>query len=209
MELTEPALLSLKGPVARYYENVLTRVARLGSGHSTRTAQFEEAVLPHLNAAYNLARWLTQNDHDAEDVVQEAYLRALQFFDGFRGGESRAWLLSIVRNTCYTWLRKNRPSQPAEPFDEEIHSGVRDTKSPETAAIENADRRMLQAALEELPLEFREVLVLRELEGLSYEEIAAVAGIPAGTVMSRLARARRRLAQQLASQLKAESQHDL
>lgn len=163
------------------------------SGHNlTKVERFEQAVLPHLDAAYNLARWLTRNDHDAEDVVQEASLRALQFFDGFRGGTGRAWLLSIVRNTCYTWLRKNRAA--AEPFDEEIHSGGGDSGSPETAAIEKAGRQMLKTALEELPLEFREVLVLRELEGLSYEEIASVAGIPAGTVMSRLARARQRLA---------------
>ncbi len=164
--------------------------------------------MPHLDAAYNLARWLTQNDRDAEDVVQEACLRALQFFDGFRGEEGRGWLLSIVRNTCYTWLRKNRaPAQ--ELFDEELHSGADDSKSPETAALQSADRRMLQAAVDELPLEFREVLVLRELEGLSYAEIAAVAGIPAGTVMSRLARARRRLGQLLAGRLNKESQRGL
>ena len=180
----------------------------MGSDSLTRVERFEQVVLPHLDAAYNLARWLTQNDHDAEDVVQEAYLRALQFFDGFRGEGGRGWLLSIVRNTCYTWLRKNR-AHAAEPFDEEIHSAGQDARNPEAAALENADRRMLQTALEELPLEFREVLVLRELEGLSYEEISAVAGIPAGTVMSRLARARRRLAQHLAGHLNKESQRGL
>ena len=201
--------LQLTGPAARYDGLEVARVAPLGSENLTRVERFEQAVMPHLNAAYNLARWLTQNDADADDVVQEAYLRALQFFDSFRGGEGRGWLLSIVRNTCYTWLRKNRAAQAAEPFDEEIHSGGQDCTSPETAALANADRRMLQTALDALPLEFREVLVLRELEGLSYEEIAAVAGIPAGTVMSRLARARHRLAQNLGGQLNKESQHGL
>ncbi len=172
-------------------------------------AHFERAILPHLDAAYNLARWLTRNDQDAQDVVQEAYLRALQFFDSFSGGSGRGWLLTIVRNTCYTWLRKNRMQSAAEPFDEEIHSGGAASGNPETAAIENADRRVLLAALGELPVEFREVLVLRELEGLSYQEIAAVAGIPQGTVMSRLARARRRLEQQLANELKKEPQGGL
>ena len=201
--------LQLTGSAEGYDEDEAARVAPLGSENLTRVERFEQAVLPHLDAAYNLARWLTQNDHDAEDVVQEAYLRALQFFDGFRGGEGRAWLLTIVRNTCYTWLRKNRMQAAAEPFDEEVHSGGHDSRNPETAALENADRRMLQTALEELPLEFREVLVLRELEGLSYQEIAAVAGIPQGTVMSRLARARQRLGQHLAHHLSKESQRGL
>ena len=164
--------------------------------------------MPHLDAAYNLARWLTQSDRDAEDVVQEACLRALQFFDGFRGEEGRGWLLSIVRNTCYTWLRKNR-APAAEPFDEEVHSAAYESESPETTALQSADRRMLQAALEELPVEFREVLVLRELEGLSYAEISSIAGIPAGTVMSRLARARQRLGKLLAGRLNKESQRGL
>jgi len=181
----------------------------LGSENLTKVERFEQTVLPHLDAAYNLARWLTHNDDDADDVVQEAYLRALQYFDGFRGGESRAWLLTIVRNTCYNWLRKNRMQKAAVPYDEELHSGGHEGPNPETAVLANADRRMLQTALEELPIEFREVLVLRELEGLSYQEIAAVAGIPAGTVMSRLARARHRLAQHLANHLNKESQRDL
>ena len=180
----------------------------LGWVNPVRTGRFEQAVLPHLDAAYNLARWLTRNDRDAEDVVQEACLRALQFFDGFRGGESRGWLLSIVRNTCYTWLRKNR-APAAEPFDEELHSAAYESESPESAALQNADRRMLQAALEELPVEFREVLVLRELEGLSYAEIAEISGIPAGTVMSRLSRARGRLGQLLAGRMNKESQRGL
>jgi len=156
-----------------------------------KLARFEKAVLPHLDAAYNLARWLTRNDADAEDVVQEAALRAFKFFGGFRGGDSRAWLLTIVRNACYTWLRQNRAQELAATFDEETHGVEGD--NPETILLEGVDRRMLKEALEELPLEFREAIVLRELEGLSYKEIAAVADVPLGTVMSRLARARKRL----------------
>ncbi len=154
-------------------------------------ARFEQAVLPHLDAAYNLARWLTRNDTDAADVVQEAFLRALKFFGGFRGGDTRAWLLTIVRNACYTWLRRNRVNELATPFDEETHSVESD--DPETILLEGADREMLRQALEALPVEFREVVILRELEGLSYKEIAGVADVPVGTVMSRLARARKRL----------------
>lgn len=153
-------------------------------------------MLPHLSAAYNLARWLTRNDHDAEDVVQEAYLRAFRFFGGYRGGESRAWLLSIVRHTCYTWLQRNRTHELTE-FDEETHALEADTPTPEAALLQRADQQLLRRALEELPVEFREVLILRELEGLSYKEVAEVAGVPIGTVMSRLARARLRLQQAL------------
>src|SRR5580692_1250226 len=105
--------------------------------------KFEEAVLPHLDAAYNLARWLTRNTQDAEDVVQEAYLRALRFFDGYQGGNIRAWLLTIVRNTCYTWLRQNRAQQPATAFDEELHSDMAESQSPETLLLRNADRQSL------------------------------------------------------------------
>ncbi|HEX9304866.1 MAG TPA: sigma-70 family RNA polymerase sigma factor [Thermoanaerobaculia bacterium] len=154
-------------------------------------ARFEQAVLPHMDAAYNLARWLTRNDADAADVTQEAFLRALKFFGGFRGGDTRAWLLTIVRNTCYTWLRRNRVNELATPFDEEAHSGESD--DPETILLEGADREMLRQALEALPVEFREVMILRELEGLSYKKIAGIADVPVGTVMSRLARARKRL----------------
>ena len=156
-----------------------------------RLARFEDVVLPHLDAAYNLARWLTRNDADAEDVVQEASLRAFKFFGGYHGGDSRAWLLTIVRNTCYTWLEQNRAHELTIPFDEELHG--REESNPETRLIEGADRQMLKEALESLPVEFREVVILRELEGLSYKEIAGIADIPVGTVMSRLARARKRL----------------
>lgn len=160
---------------------------------------FEKAVLPHLNAAYNLARWLTRNDQDAEDVVQDAYLRALRFFAGFRGDDGRAWLLAIVRNTCYDFLRSHRPQELTETFDEEVHTTVDDSQSPEVVLIRRADQTMVRRALETLPLPLREVIILRELEGLSYKEIADAAGIKIGTVMSRLARARARLQQQLGS----------
>lgn len=154
---------------------------------------FEEAVLPHLNAAYNLARWLTRNDHDAEDVVQDAYLRALRFFDGFRGDDARAWLLAIVRNTCYDFLRSHRPHELTEAFDEEVHTMADANQSPEAILLSRANQEMVRQALEMLPLAWREVIVLRELEGLSYKQIADTAGIKIGTVMSRLARARVRL----------------
>jgi len=163
--------------------------------------RFEQAVLPHLDAAYNLARWLTQNDHDAEDVVQEAYLRALQFFGGFHGADGRPWLLKIVRNTCYTWLQKHGGLKPTMVFDEEQHSVGADAANPETLLQRCEDRELLRQAVEELPLEFREVVVLRELEGLCYKDIAELAGIPMGTVMSRLARARERLQQSLAGHM--------
>jgi RNA polymerase sigma-70 factor (ECF subfamily) len=155
-------------------------------------ARFEQAVLPHLAAAYNLARWLTRNDHDAEDVVQESYLRALKFFSGFRGGSSRPWLLAIVRNTCYTWMRRNRVEEPAMEPDEELRV---ESSSPSPEAILLAATRsdLVRRALEELPAEFREIVILREMEGLSYREISEVAAVPVGTVMSRLARARARL----------------
>ena len=153
--------------------------------------RFEEAMLPHLAAAYNLARWLTRNGPDAEDLVQDACLRALKGFEGFRGGDGRAWLLRIVRNTCYTWLQENRVQELATTFDEELDTIEDDGTNPETLLLRSADNQWLKEALEKLPLEFREVIVLRELEGLSYKEIAALAGIPVGTVMSRLARASR------------------
>jgi RNA polymerase sigma-70 factor (ECF subfamily) len=162
-------------------------------------------VLPHLNAAYNLARWLTRNEHDAEDVVQEAYMRALRFFDGFHGGDGRAWLLAIVRNTCYDWLRSNRPAEVPALFDEDLHSTVDPSETPENLLMRQADRNRLREVLEALPLPWREVLILRELEGLSYKEIADVAGIKMGTVMSRLARARAELQRHLSLDLKKES----
>ena len=157
-------------------------------------AQFEQTVLPHLDAAYNLARWLAGNEHDAEDIVQEAFLRAYRFVGGFRGGNSRSWLLTIVRNTAYTWLRKNHAPAVVH-LDEDELAEIEDPAAlaGDVALLQNADASRLRQALEQLPVEFREALVLRELEGLSYKEIADVAGVPAGTVMSRLARARKLL----------------
>jgi RNA polymerase sigma-70 factor (ECF subfamily) len=154
-------------------------------------AYFEQTVLVHLGAAYNLARWLTHDDHDAEDVVQEAYLRAFRFFDGYRGGNSRAWLLSIVRNTCYTWLRNNR-AQEVVAFDETLDRAD-PGPNPEEVVLQSVDQQLLRKALEDLPVEFREVMILRELEEMSYKEIAVITDVPLGTVMSRLARARKRL----------------
>jgi RNA polymerase sigma factor (sigma-70 family) len=162
-----------------------------------KLARFEQTILPYMDAAYNLARWLTRNDDDAEDMVQEAYLRAFKFFDSFRGVDGRAWLLTIVRNTCYTWLQQKRAHEIATMFDEEIHSTDTDSSNPATLVLQSADQQILRQALEELPVEFREVVVLRDLEGFSYKEIADIANIPAGTVMSRLARARERLKQLL------------
>jgi len=160
---------------------------------SATESQFEQIVMPHLDAAYNLARWLAGNDHDAADIVQEACVRAFRFAGGFRGGNSRSWLLAIVRNTACSWLKKNRPTAMVPISDEDLAK----VEDPGRAvdAFCGADKDVLRAALEALPHEFREALVLRELEGLSYKEIAEVTGVPAGTVMSRLARARRQLQQ--------------
>ena len=163
-----------------------------------KSEAFEGVMLPHLDSAHNLARWLTGNDQDAQDIVQEAYLRAYRFFSGFRGGDARAWLLTIVRNTTFTWLRKNRPAAVTE-FDEASHSLDEVAPDPPTILIQNATIDSVRAAITALPTEFREVLILRELEGLSYKQIAEVAELPIGTVMSRLARARGLLQQRLGS----------
>jgi RNA polymerase sigma-70 factor (ECF subfamily) len=159
--------------------------------------RFEQAVLPHLDAAYNLARWLIRDDHDAEDLVQVAYLRALKFFGGFHGANSRAWLLTIVRNACYSWHEKKRARGPEATFEEEIHGVESRAMDGEKLLLREETRLSVRRAVEELPAALREVVVLRELEGLSYKEIAAIVGIPLGTVMSRLARARERLVQRL------------
>ncbi len=169
----------------------------------SKQARFERAVMPHLDAAFNLARWLTCDQHDAEDVVQEAYLRAYRFFDGFHGEDGRSWLLAVVRNTCYTWLQRNRPSAPTVPFDESLHAAD-ESFDPAALFLQGAAREMLHEALGELSPEFREVVVLRELEGMSYKEIAAVTEAPLGTVMSRLARGRGMLRDRLARRLHEE-----
>lgn len=166
--------------------------------------RFEDVALPHLPAAYNLARWLVRNDQDAEDVVQEAYLRAFKFFDGYRGGESRTWLLTIVRNTCYSWLQRNRAREFTDSIDE-TEVELQDPANPELRLVRNVDAEMVRAAMAELPLEFREVTVMRELEELSYKEIAAIADLPIGTVMSRLARGRKRLHALLVSRMEGVS----
>jgi RNA polymerase sigma factor (sigma-70 family) len=171
-----------------------TRTKNSSVDERERLKLFEQTVLPHLDAAYNLARWLAGNDHDAEDIVQEACVRAFRFGGGFRGGNSRSWLLAIVRNASYSWLKKNRPKAIVSIEDEHMA----EIEDPGAPAFERADAAVLRAALEELPLEFREALVLRHLEGLSYKEIAEVADVPVGTVMSRLARARQQLQNYLA-----------
>jgi RNA polymerase sigma-70 factor (ECF subfamily) len=167
---------------------------------SAERTRFEEVMLPYLDAAYNLARWLTRDATDAEDVVQEALCRALRFFGGFRGGDARAWLLRVVRTTCYTWLQRHRSRDLTEPLDE-VGS---DALNPEKLFLQRADRQMLLDAIEALPVAFREVVVLRELEEMTYQEIAVVTAVPLGTVMSRLARARKQLQQRLAHTLGEE-----
>jgi RNA polymerase sigma-70 factor (ECF subfamily) len=158
---------------------------------------FEQVVLPHLDAAYNLARWLVRNSADAEDVVQEACLRAVRFFGGYQEGNARAWLLRIVRNSAYSFLEKKRPGELAEEFDESIHVGEPIRRDAEMALLQSVESHRLQEALEGLPVRFREALILRELEGLSYKEIAEVMDVPLGTVMSSLARGRTQLRERL------------
>src|SRR5256714_6924423 len=165
---------------------------------------FEEAMLPHLDAAHNLARWLLRNEQDAQDVVQEAYLRAFKSFAGFHGGNGRAWLLTIVRNTSYTLLKKNRAVDFTTTFDEEIHVAGHESVSPATILEHSENTELIREAMDALPAEFREILALRHQEGLSYKEIADIAQIPPGTVMSRLARARGKLKEYLAARIGKE-----
>ena len=165
---------------------------------------FEALMLPHLDAAHNLAKWLLRDEHDAQDVVQEAFLRAFRSFTGFHGSDGRAWLLRIVRNTSYTLLKKNRVADLTTPFDEEIHVAGHESVSPVTILEHSEDAELVREAMDELPVEFREILTLRHQEGLSYKEIADVAQIPRGTVMSRLARARAKLKECLAARIGKE-----
>ena len=165
---------------------------------------FEEAMLPHLDAAHNLARWLLRNEEDARDVVQEAYLRAFRSFSGFRGTNGRAWLLAIVRNTSYTLLKKSHAVDLTTTFDEEIHATGHESVSPATLLERSEDAQLIGEAMDELPTEFREILILRHQEGLSYKGIADIAQIPAGTVMSRLARARAKLRECLEARIGKE-----
>lgn len=180
--------------------------ARRGSGE---TGSFEQVVLPHLDAAYNLARWLVRHPQDAEDIVQEAYLRAFKFFSSYQGGDARAWVLKIVRNTSYSFLEKNRPADLLEEFDEKFHTVEPGLPDAEVALLQSAESRLLHKALEELPVSFRETLILRELEEMSYKEIAEVMGVPIGTVMSGLARGRARLRERLLRARGEEEQRGL
>jgi RNA polymerase sigma-70 factor (ECF subfamily) len=161
-------------------------------------------LVTHLDAAYNLARWLMRNETEAEDAVQEAYVRAISHFGAFRGGDGRAWLLTIVRNGCYDRMKQRGNSAQTADFDEAIHSGGRQTPNPETALLLTERSELLKKSLAELTAEYREVLVLRELEQLSYQQIANIVGIPLGTVMSRLSRARLQLHQSLLNSMGPE-----
>jgi RNA polymerase sigma-70 factor (ECF subfamily) len=165
---------------------------------------FEDLMLPHLDAAHNLARWLLRNEQDAQDVVQEAYLRAFKSFGGFHGSNGRAWLLTIVRNTSYTLLKKNRVVDLTTPFDEELHASGYESVSPATILEHTEDSELIREAMDQLPAEFREILTLRHQEGLSYKEMADIVQIPPGTVMSRLARARAKLKEYLAARTSKE-----
>jgi RNA polymerase sigma-70 factor, ECF subfamily len=173
----------------------------------TRLSQFESSVLPHLDAAYNLARWITRDDHDAQDVVQEAFVRAMRYFGGLKGPDARPWLLGIVRNTCYTWLQKNRPAEviALDDLDTLPADGESAAPTPEVIVLQTANRKLVNQALEDLPVAYREVIVMREIEDMSYKDIAAVAGIPIGTVMSRLARGRVLLRQRIEKRLRRAS----
>ena len=159
----------------------------------SRLRLFEELILPHLDAAHNLARWLTRNEQDARDVVQEAYMRAFRFFDGYKGGDGKSWLLEVVRNTCFTWLRREKRHLPFVPFDEMAHGATVRQPNQEDALVSAAKVTVLRKCIESLPETFREIVIMRELEEMSYRQIAEVASVPVGTVMSRLSRARKRL----------------
>ena len=180
-----------------------------GTREEAEGRSFEQIVLPHLDAAYNLARWLVRNTHDAEDNVQEACLRAVKFFGGYQGGDARAWLLRIVRNTAYSLLEKRRPADLTEEFDETTHATDMGKPDAEMTLVQSVESGILKEALEDLPARFREVLILRELEGLSYKEIAEIADIPIGTVMSSLARSRAQLRQGLLRRREGEVRRGL
>jgi RNA polymerase sigma-70 factor (ECF subfamily) len=171
--------------------------ADLPARHDSARDRFDEVILPHLDAAYRLARWRLRNEHDAEDVVQESALRAFRYFAAYGGGNARAWFLTIVTNVCRDWCGRRAPIAD-DPFDEELHSPAFSPQTPETLLLHADALDSVAEALRNLPEHFREILVLRELEGLSYQELADVIDIPVGTVMSRLSRARRALSAALA-----------
>jgi RNA polymerase sigma-70 factor (ECF subfamily) len=156
--------------------------------------QFERLALPHLDAAYSLARWLTRNEHDAEDVVQDAYLRAYKYFASYRGENFRAWLLAVVRRAAYDWLQRNRPAEIRTQADIDTLPDIVAEGDPEAALLRKADQQLVNTMIEALPPQFREVVILRELQELSYQDIAEITSVPVGTVMSRLSRARAMLA---------------
>ncbi|HUA79012.1 MAG TPA: sigma-70 family RNA polymerase sigma factor [Dyella sp.] len=176
---------------------------------SSQNARFEACVLPHLDAAYNLARWLAHDDADAQDVAQEAMLRAFRYFHSFHGGDARVWLLAIVRNTFYSLRTKTGPENAHETFDDDVHAPTDEAPSPEARALLAIDVSALQTALQNLPHPLREALVLRELEECSYKEIASITGQKIGTVMSRLARARERLKAELTGHSTEARRHDV
>lgn len=179
------------------------------SDDPARSARFEAQVVPYIDAAYNLAHWLSHNAADAQDVVQEAMLRALRYFDSFHGGDARVWLLAIVRNTFYT-LRSRDPREALhDELDDTLHPLVDEGPSPETLTLLAVDVSALQSALERLPAPLREIIVLRELEECSYKEIAGITGQKIGTVMSRLARARERLRDELTHRPREARRHDV
>jgi RNA polymerase sigma-70 factor (ECF subfamily) len=189
----------------------------MGGLGATRRAHFETVALPHLDAAYNLARWLTRNDADAADVVQEAFVRALTYFDGYRDKNPKAWLLTIVRNTCYRWLERNRTATIvplSRDVEERMETAAADlhgepVPDPESLVARHHDATLLNELIAELPPTFREALVLRELEDLSYQEIADVLGVPIGTVMSRLSRARGLLKEAWRKRTMRETRHGM
>ena len=183
---------------------VVQRHEEEGAAQEHELASFEAMMLPCMDAAHNLARWLLRNEQDAQDVVQEAYLRAFRSFAGFRGSNGRAWLLTIVRNTAYTLLKKNRTADLTTAFDEEIHATDYKSVSPATILEHAEDAELIKNAMDGLPAEFREILILRHQENLSYNEIGDILKIPIGTVMSRLARARGKLKQYLAASVSQE-----
>jgi RNA polymerase sigma factor (sigma-70 family) len=172
--------------------------------YGDKAARFEAVVMPHLDAAYNLARWMTRNAADGEDVAQEAMLRAFRFLDTFRGEDSRVWLLTIVRNTYLTWLRKRIPQADNAEFDERLHTDIEAALTPESELLRQVSSERVRTAIADLPAEFREVILMRELEELSYKEIAAITQSPLGTVMSRISRGRSLLRQIIAGQRRRE-----
>lgn len=173
-----------------------------------RVERFEALVMPHVDSAYNLARWMTRNASDAEDIAQEALLRAFRFFETFRGDDARVWVLTIVRNTYFTWIRRQMPLQNSAEFDEGIHTDVEEAVTPESALLKQSRSEEVRHAIAELPPEYREVILMRELEQLSYKEIAAITRSPLGTVMSRISRARSLLRNRMRSQAAEVQQHD-